>query len=912
MLRATERSLVSGAASILIRKNTERLARTFIAGASSADGLSSLKRLHREGFAFTADLLGESTVSDAEGVGYQARYTELIRLLAAETSTWPNDEVIDQNHLGPIPRANVSLKLSALDPHIDPVDPEGSVERLLKRALPILLEAKERGVFVNLDLEQWELHGITYDVLEALVQHPELRMWPHVGIVVQAYLRCAQNDMERVLSIARARGAPLTVRLVKGAYWDFEVVRSRRHGFECPVYTDKGTTDAQFERLSRFLFEHVDYLLPALASHNLRSLTHAVAVADECGLPATAYEIQMLYGMAEPERVALRRRGHRVRVYAPLGELLPGIAYLIRRLLENTSNEGFLRQGFRDEADLDSLLAKPQATEEATPDTAPSRHGLDAAFENCPPTDFTDEVQRVTFSMAVARVQRRLPFEVPLCVGGRRCATEPVIDRWCPSETQRLVARISMASVQDAEKAVTTAEGAWPGWRDRAVRERAELLETLADRLEKDRYDLAALQIFEEGKPWREADGDVTEAIDFCRYYARRALVELSSRVQDVRPGESNELLYEGRGVAVVIAPWNFPMAILCGMAAATLVAGNTVIIKPSGNSSAAAFALYERMIETGFPADVVQLVPGRGSDVGSRLVDHPSVATIAFTGSMEVGLEILRKAGQIGEDQLQLKRVVCEMGGKNAIIVDDDADLDEAVAGVVESAFGYAGQKCSACSRCIVVGRHVYEAFAKRLVEACRSITIAAAHDPSCELGPVIDEAALARLRAIIEKPGAGASPLYLGSAPDGGHFLGPAVFEVRDEQHELMQQELFGPILALMQVEDFEAALDVATSTRFALTGGVYSRHPGHVEQARRRFRVGNLYINRTCTGALVHRQPFGGFGMSGSGTKAGGPSYLLHFADPRAVAENTVRHGFAPEVSSKRLDCGNRPSS
>jgi RHH-type proline utilization regulon transcriptional repressor/proline dehydrogenase/delta 1-pyrroline-5-carboxylate dehydrogenase len=390
----------------------------------------------------------------------------------------------------------------------------------------------------------------------------------------------------------------------------------------------------------------------------------------------------------------------------------------------------------------------------------------------------------------------------------------------------------------------------------------------------------------------------VAEAIDFCRYYARQALVELVPQRQGNMLGEDNLLWYEGRGPSVVLAPWNFPLAILCGMTVASLVAGNTVIMKPAEQASAVAYALFERLLAVGFPPEVVQFLPGLGEDVGAYLVDHPAIAQVAFTGSKQVGLTIVERAAKTQPGQAQVKRVVCEMGGKNAIVVDDNADLDEAVAGVMHSAFGYAGQKCSACSRVIVVGT-AYDPFVRRLVDACRSLTLAPAHHPSCRLGPVIDEAAYDRLQQVIASPAEGATPLYIGAGRAGGYYVPPALFRVEDPAHPFMQEELFGPILAVMQVPSFQAALTVAMSTEFALTGAVYSRLPSHLEEARQRFRVGNLYLNRGCTGAMVQRHPFGGFGMSGIGTKAGGPGYLLHFADPRVVSENTMRRGFTPAL-------------
>jgi RHH-type proline utilization regulon transcriptional repressor/proline dehydrogenase/delta 1-pyrroline-5-carboxylate dehydrogenase len=890
----------AGIAANAIRKNVTGMAERFIVGTNAVEALPVLKKLYKDGFAFTVDLLGEATISNEEADAYQKRYLDLIENLVSEVSRWPADPLLERNHLGPIPRTNVSIKISAMEPHIDAVDPRGSVERLMRRVLPLFLAAKQRNVFLNVDLEQWSLNRITYDLFERVLDHPELRTWPHVGIVVQGYLKSSRDDLQRVLDLAKRRGAPITIRLVKGAYWDYEVAVSGLYGYPCPVYTDKAATDANYERLTELLLENYEHVQPAFGSHNHRSLVHASVVAKNLKVPTNAYEIQMLYGMAEPERAAWRGAGHRVRLYAPVGDLLPGMAYLVRRLLENTANSGFLRITHHDGADISRLLSQPQPgpVKERQPRMKPG--DLTTPFESTPLTDFSVRKIRDEFAAAIERVRSSLPLSVPVIIAGKHRTAQRIVDRENPSDVSKVVARVSYAFARDAEDAVKSASAAYPAWRDRPLLERATLLEKLADTLERDRFQMSALQAFEVAKPWREADADVAEAIDFCRYYARQSLIELGERDQGSLPGEYNVLFYEGRGVAAIISPWNFPLAILCGMATAALVAGCPVIMKPSGQSAAIAFGLYQRMIEAGFPSDVVHFVPGGGRDVGAALVAHRDVAQIAFTGSKEVGLGIIAQAGNTVDGQAQVKRVICEMGGKNAIIVDEDADLDEAVAGVMKSAFGYAGQKCSACSRVIAVGS-AHVPFVKRLIEACRSIEIAPGEDPTCALNPVIDRVSFERLQQVVASPGPGANPLYLGrTTRQGGYYFAPAIFEVADAKHRLMQEEFFGPILTIMRTESFEQAIDAANDVEFKLTGGVFSRLPSNLDLARKRFRVGNLYLNRGSTGAMVHRQPFGGFGMSGIGTKAGGPGYLLNFADPRVVTENTMRRGVTPELA------------
>ncbi len=427
---------------------------------------------------------------------------------------------------------------------------------------------------------------------------------------------------------------------------------------------------------------------------------------------------------------------------------------------------------------------------------------------------------------------------------------------------------------------------------------RADYLFRIAKRLRERRFELSAWEVHECGKPWRKADADVAEAIDFCEYYAREMLRLAVSQRRDL-PGENNEYFYEPRGVAVIIAPWNFPLAILCGMATAALVTGNTIILKPAEQSTIIAAKFMEVLRSVDLPAGVVGYLSGVGEEIGPTLVNHSDVALIAFTGSLKVGLLINREASQPAPEQDHVKRVIAEMGGKNAIIVDADADLDEAVKGVVDSAFGYQGQKCSAGSRAIVL-ESIYDSFLARLVEATKSLTVAPAEAPGCSVGPVIDAEARDRILRMIEQGEKEAHLVYaaeVGSLASEGFYVGPHIFADVPETATIAQEEIFGPVLAVLKARDLEHALSIANGTKYALTGGIFSRSPRNIEQVKRRFRVGNLYVNRKTTGALVDRQPFGGFKLSGIGSKAGGQDYLLQFVIPRSICENTMRRGFAP---------------
>ena len=896
-LRATENRLAASISAFIIKRNVRAMAERFIVGHDARDARPALERLWNQGFGFTVDLLGEAAVNGPESDAYASRYADLIGYLPPEAARWKPWSILDQGPDGAIPRANISLKLSAMDHLLDPADPDGGVRRLLPRVRPLLVRAKELGAFINFDLEQWSLHEITYRLFETIAADPEFASWPHLGIVIQAYLKDADADLDRLIALATKRGTPLTVRLVKGAYWDYEVVQSGLNGLPCPVFTAKGQTDAAYERMIRRLFDHRAKIHAAFGTHNLRSMSVALACAEKRGIVPGTFELQMLYGMAEPEREVLRKLGHRVRLYAPVGDLLTGMAYLVRRLLENTANSSFLRLSHHDHADIGQLLERPSVEPaEIAQNHAPPK--LRADFENCPLSDFTQAETRDAFARAIAEAELQMPWHVPVVVNGRARGSGTSLHHVSPNRNTSIASTTTSGTVADVEQAIGVARGAWPAWRDLPLETRAARVENLGLRLAEDRFRLAAMEVQEQAKPWREADADVAEAVDFCRYYARQAMTELSPRAQGNLPGEANTLLYEGRGICAVIAPWNFPLAILCGMTTAALVAGNAVMLKPAEQATAIAYAFYQHAIAAGIPADMLAFLPGPGEVVGDALVRHRDVVQIAFTGSRDVGASILRAAAEIAPGQTTLKRVVCEMGGKNAIIVDDDADLDEAVTGVIKSAFGYAGQKCSACSRLILVGK-IHETFLHRLRLAVASIAPSDAALPECLLPPVIDEASFDRLCGIIDEPGPDVRIIHRGVRGTGGWFVPPAILEVDDPLHPLMQRELFGPLLTVFAARDFSHAIDVANTSDYALTGAIYSRSPRHLEQARQQFRVGNLYLNRPCTGALVNRQPFGGFKMSGAGTKAGGPGYLLNFVEMRVCTENTMRRGFTPEI-------------
>ena len=876
----------------LVRHNVVRLARRFIAEEKSETLVPVLEALRAEPAAFTLDVVGEATVSDREAETMEQRYLDLLRRLAAAARAWQSIPQIDAGPRGELPRVNLSVKLSALCARFDPLDPdtEASVKARLRT---LFREAARLDAALTVDMEQYAYKDLTLAIFRSLLEEEEFRSAPAAAIAMQAYLRDSENDLNHLIRWAKERGRRIGVRLVKGAYWDSEIAWAGQKNWPIPVFLEKAATDESYERLTRILLENYDIVDAAFGSHNLRSAAHAIVAAREFGVPDNGYEVQMLFGMAEPVRRALIQQGRRVRVYLPVGELLPGMAYLIRRLMENTSNTSFLRQTYAEGKRIEALVAAPAPRRKSQAKaTTPVDDG---AFRNEPPLNFSRGEEHARFAAALQDVERRLGEEYPLWISGRERKADHWIESLNPAAPDEIVGRAAGATAMDVEEAIAAAEAFFPSWRATPAEERAAILFRAAAIMRERRVELAAWEVFEVGKGWREADADVIEAIDYLEYYGREMIRLSAPRPMQRLAGESNVYFYEPRGVAAVIAPWNFPLAIPTGMTAAALVAGNCAILKPAEQSPVMGFHLVDILRSAGLPPLACQLVQG-GGEVGAALVRHPAVHLIAFTGSREVGVEILRTASVPEPEQHHLKRVICEMGGKNAIIVDGDADLDEAIGDIIDSAFGYQGQKCSAASRLILI-ESLHDSLLTRLIEAVKSLKIGPTREPRHTIGPVIEAAAKKRIADYIALGKREGTCVLEMPAPAQGYFVGPAIFVGIEPRHRLAQEEIFGPVLSVMRARDFDHALELANASAYALTGGVFSRSPANIERARRGFRVGNLYINRGITGAVVGRQPFGGFKLSGIGSKAGGPDYLLQFLEPRTVSENTLRHGFVP---------------
>ncbi|WP_085508785.1 L-glutamate gamma-semialdehyde dehydrogenase [Thalassobacillus devorans] len=510
------------------------------------------------------------------------------------------------------------------------------------------------------------------------------------------------------------------------------------------------------------------------------------------------------------------------------------------------------------------------------------------AYRHEPFTDFTIEENKQAFEAALKQVKEELGKDYDLVVNGERIHTEEKIVSTNPADTKQVVGNVSKANQETAEKAIQSAAEAFKSWKKWDAASRAEILFRAANIVRKRKHEFSAYLVYEVGKPWKEADADTAEAIDFLEYYGRQMLELKDGKPVNSRDGEHNRYVYTPIGVSVVIPPWNLAFAIMAGTTIAPIVTGNTVVMKPASNSPVIAAKFVEVLEEAGLPKGVLNFVPGSGGEVGDYLVDHPKTALISFTGSREVGTRIFKRAAEIQPGQQHLKQVIAEMGGKDTVVVDNEANLDIAVEAIIVSAFGFSGQKCSSGSRA-VVHEDVYDEVLERVKKRTEELTVGNASEENVYMGPVVDQGAYDKIMGYIEV-GKEEGRLVTGGKGDDstGYFIEPTVFADLDPNSRMQQEEIFGPVVCFTKAKDFDEAIDIANNTEYGLTGAVISNNRAHLDQAATDFHVGNLYFNRNCTGAIVGYQPFGGFNMSGTDSKAGGPDYLALHMNPKTISE------------------------
>ncbi len=899
-------SLAAKMAAKQIGKNIGSMGKQFITGETIDEAAKVMQKgRQKEGVAWTVKILKEAVTSTREEEAFLEQQIDLMERYSEIVKEWPalGTGVKGGLDWGFTPQVNISLMASCLYSQYLPKScaMDYAIDRAKERLRPIYRKAMELDAYVLMDMEHLPARRFTLDLFKSINDEPEFRDWPHKGIAYQAYMKDAEPLLAELIDWAKTGGRDFGMRLIKGAFWDEEVVLANLYNYPIPVFTNRHATDASYERCARAVLENHKRIQLKCASHNIRTVAYVIETARALKVPEDRLEFQMLNGMAENLRAAWKKHNLRLRLYSPVGEIVPGMAYLVRRLLENTSSESFLRQSFAEGAAREEMLKNPallagedQGSETAA--TAPSEYGDKGPFANEPPVEW-DLPTHAAFAVALDNARKSFPRRVAPGVDGAAAAGGKQVLSTDPNQPDRVVAEVACASPETVEKAVAAAKAAFPGWAAIPAEDRAGYLFQAADRVRTGRHDLAALLVHEAGKNWNEAQADVCETIDFLEFYGREMIRLAKPRTASELPGESSRLTYVPRGVGAVIAPWNFALPISVGMASGALVTGNTVVYKPASQTPAIGQAMVELFTGAGLPAGVLNFVPGPGAEIGDALVTHRDVAFTVFTGSKDVGLGIIETSGRTPEGAVQVKSVIAEMGGKNAIIIDSDADIDAAVWPVVQSAFGYMGQKCSAASRLIVLAEN-YDKFLAKFKDAVETLMYGPAEDSRADIGAVIDAAAKEKIEAYIRMGEAEGVVLTRGAEGEGpGHFVRPAVFTDLPTDSRLAREEIFGPVVCVFKAADFQEALGMANGTPYALVGGLFSRSPANIERACNEFMVGSLYINRGTTGAMVKRHPFGGFGMSGVGSKAMGQEYLPQFMFTRTIVENTFRSGFAP---------------
>jgi RHH-type proline utilization regulon transcriptional repressor/proline dehydrogenase/delta 1-pyrroline-5-carboxylate dehydrogenase len=861
----------------IVRFLVRMMAKRFIAGESINTSHETLRNLRDTKREATLDQLGELVVSAKEADEYFEKVLQLIHGLKQHI---PKGE---KNKAG-ILNAHVSIKVSALSHDFRPQAFEATFAKVAPRLKRILQEAEREEVFINVDAEHYHYRDLVLQIFgKVLLETPELKNYAQTGIVIQAYLRDGAKHLQDVIDLAHKRNLRMPIRLVKGAYWDAETIEGEAHQFTPPQFLNKEESDLHFRQLAYLALKNHDTIQLAVGSHNLQDHAFVESVRELRFPNAPVIEHQCLHMTYEALSHGLAKMGWPTRNYMPIGNLLVGMAYLVRRIMENSSQVGVLsimRSHQKASGLISPVEVHLQKKKSGLLQFDSFITQLKSDFAPARPLKLYVPYERKSLELEI----KKLGDEVSLQQDALKSASGVKVV--CSSRPELILGVIKENTGIEANSAVEAAEaGLKNSWwsKQPLALYRVSVLLKAADLMLIRRNKLAALMIYEAGKTMTEALADVDEAIDFINFYARQ---EISLQLSNNK--------YTNRGVIAVIAPWNFPLAIPCGMAVAPLAAGNAVILKPAEQTPLIGIELHKLLIEAGVPNEIFHLVLGDGEVVGAPLVTHPKTAGVVFTGSKSVGTWIYKHAGQemIQHYHHQIpmqKKIITEMGGKNAIIVTNNCELDETISGILYAAFGHSGQKCSAASR-VIVHKEVKDALVVRLVQAIKDLKVGESLDPSTSVSPLIGEEDQARVRKIVEEAKDEAIRVKGKILIDRsfeklpGFCVGPALFELPLHQarkkESWAQREIFGPVIHLTEYESMIEAVELFNGTEYALTGGIYSQSQDDIDFLIRFLRAGNLYVNRPNTGARVGIEPFGGFKMSGTGPKAGGADYVKEF--------------------------------
>lgn len=892
-----------------LRQAVKFLGSQFVMGETIAAAIEAAEGTRKFGFLMSYDMLGEGARSNAQSVHYTEKYLEAVRAVGSTPPPQPSPargEGVLSSEIWH--RDGISVKLSALYPRYETLKYAEVRRHLLPRLQTIVHTAMESNIPLTIDAEEAHRLDISLLLFRELLRDRKIRAFGGVGLAVQAYQKRSLAVVDYLCELSTRLNTHIPVRLVKGAYWDAEIKRGQMLGLaDYPVFTRKIHTDASFLAAAKTLLS-APRIYPQFATHN--AVTAAAILRLSVGRD---YEFQRLLGMGETLHTHLmEHHGARSRIYAPVGPHRDLLAYLIRRLLENGANSSFVHAVADADVPIENLLRDPVETARDTggktnPHIPLPAHVYGEARKNSTGTELGFRAELRATQAALKPWEQDQWAASPLLAGHTSGGTTRAIIS--PAHTTRTVGHVVEAQTHHAHPAMQAALAAFPEWSRTPVETRAALLEKIADLYVENTAELTALLMHEAGKTIADATAEVREAIDFCRYYAAQAREHLlSAHVLPGPVGERNRMTLHGRGVFVCISPWNFPLAIFTGQIVAALVTGNTTIAKPAGQTPLIAHRAVQLMHQAGIRRDVLQCLPGDGAQIGQALISNPQIAGVVFTGSTATAKHIQRTLAQHART---IPVLIAETGGQNAMIIDSTALLEQTVDNVVASAFYSAGQRCSAL-RVAFVQDDIADDFLRLLSGAMQCLRVGDPWNFSTDIGPVIDAAARAKLETHITRmkntalwSASSPSPFQGEGRGEGditGHFITPHAFEISSITQ--LTEEIFGPVLHIIRypANGLDAVIDAINNTGYGLTLGIETRLESRARYIAARARVGNIYINRAMTGAVVGVQPFGGEGLSGTGPKAGGPHYLLRFCTERTVTTNTAAVGGDVELFTR----------
>lgn len=864
------------------------MSKQFVMGRTINEALTRAKKKEDKGYRYSYDMLGEAALTTADAERYFEAYLNAIESIGKKAD--PNSDVYR--------RAGISIKLSALHPRYAEAQHDRVMAELPPKLLALARLAKDYGIALTVDAEESERLDISLDVMEKVFIDDSLTGWNGFGLAVQSYQKRAFYVLDWVAALARSKNRRMMVRLIKGAYWDSEIKKAQMQGLsEYPVFTRKVFTDVSFQACAKKILTMTDAIYPQFATHNAYTVAMVLSIVGTY----RDFEFQCLHGMGNElyEQVVPKEyHGIACRIYAPVGSHEDLLPYLVRRLLENGANSSFVNRIVDDNAPISDLVEDPVSKAKTLFSKMNQNIPLPEAIfspgrKNSKGFDFSNRADKAQLQTDALALQEVDWTAGPMLSGGRT-AHKPDQQIYSPQQTTRSVGSVQNATLEDVNKALELAESTFNTWSKTPVEERAACIKRYADLLQANSVELMTLTCLEAGKTWSDGIGEVREAIDFCRYYAMMSTQLMANPLRLTGyTGELNELSLHPRGTLLCISPWNFPLAIFTGQIVAGLVTGNCVIAKPAEQTPLIAAFAVKLMHQAGIPTGAIQLLPGSGELIGAALVADLRIKAVLFTGSTATANHINRALASRGGELIPL---IAETGGQNAMIVDSSALLEQVAMDAVSSAFGSAGQRCSAL-RVLYVQEEVYPRMVDLIKGSMSELVVGDPRWLTTDVGPVIDKEALTALQNHVDTMKKRHEILYqckLSDELDSGYFMPPTAIAINSIT--ALENEVFGPVLHVIQYKrkNLDAVIQEINDTGYGLTLGIHSRINETVEYIRQRVHAGNCYVNRNMTGAVVGLQPFGGEGLSGTGPKAGGPNYLVRLCHERTYTVDTTAAG------------------